>query len=428
MADNNPAGPSDGNNQSSPSSKADSVISEAWDRLKDVKTYFTNNGLKFRKMIAEGHHGGAALFDKFDGANAEVPVKSLVVKYALETADDASSNNDDDLSNEMYWLSKMKYAEHIIQTVPEYWSLWDDPDKKPEGGPGQVLRKPVIVMEYMEHGTLYQLKKRFLAADLRVPNRMIWYFALCSMAYREQFVDVQKTKRERVPKPAEKGGPPPAPSGLAQCSMKGHNVLVADVVPGDSEHDLVPLIKLIDFGRGVEFNWNPEFDDNNVYKEYTGVAYNLDGVGFILGDLLHLGIDSRYDTGTIRWSIEGNEVFEEFNFRTDIDKRLLDNNLIDRLLRDTIALFRARSPGALPTLAEALMLCRVGLKRMKESTNPIDSDEALRDLVQRLVFDADFDSDNFEFEFEDDAWKRMVEEIQAANEGEEEDESMEDNT
>lgn len=105
--------------------------------------------------------------------------------------------------------------------------------------------------------------------------------ACVAMAYREQFVDVQNTKKERVPKPAEKGGPPPAPSGLAQCSMKGHNVLVADVIPGDSEHELVPLIKLIDFGRGVEFNWNPDFDDNNVYKEYTGVAYNLDGVGFV---------------------------------------------------------------------------------------------------------------------------------------------------
>ncbi|KAK8037810.1 hypothetical protein PG991_001156 [Apiospora marii] len=106
----------------------------AWDRLQDVKTYFTNAGLKFRKPIAVGNHGGTVLFDKFDQDenSGEVLAKSLVVKYALDTEEDASTSNDADLENEMGWLRKMHYAEHIIQTDPAYWDLWDD-DKDTAG-------------------------------------------------------------------------------------------------------------------------------------------------------------------------------------------------------------------------------------------------------------------------------------------------------
>ena len=147
-------------------------ISEVEDRVADVKNYFTNSGMEFRKMIADGNHGGTMLFDK---PMADGEMKSLVVKYALETDDDAMSNNDEDLSNEMYWLERLQYAEHIIQIDPEYSSLWDDG----QTGPGKLLRRPVIVMEYMQHGTLYTLKKRFRNSGIRVPDRMAWYFMLC---------------------------------------------------------------------------------------------------------------------------------------------------------------------------------------------------------------------------------------------------------
>lgn len=174
----------DYNAQRSDKGGGSDTSSVAWDRLQDVKTYFTNTGLKFRKPIAVGNHGGTVLFDKFDvdeNGGGEVLAKSLVVKYALDTEDDASTHNDEDLENEMGWLRKMHYAEHIIQTEPEYWNLWDD-DKSKVGdgaGAGHLLKKPVIVMEYLEHGTLDQLVERFTEAGVRVPDRMVWFFALC---------------------------------------------------------------------------------------------------------------------------------------------------------------------------------------------------------------------------------------------------------
>lgn len=61
------------------------------------------------------------------------------------------------------------------------------------------------------------------------------------MAYRDQFKGVNTNKKEQVPRPAQDGNGdsqpfPPPPSGLEQDSMKGANVLVADLIPGDNEH------------------------------------------------------------------------------------------------------------------------------------------------------------------------------------------------
>ncbi|KAK7906555.1 hypothetical protein PG985_016292 [Apiospora marii] len=401
----------------------------AWDRLQDVKTYFTNAGLKFRRPIAVGNHGGTVLFDKFDQDEdgGEVLAKSLVVKYALDTEEDASTSNDADLENEMGWLRKMHYAEHIIQTDPAYWSLWDD--DKDNAGAGQLLKKPVIVMEYLEHGTLEQLIKRFKFVDLRIPDRMIWYFALClvractAMGYRDQFVGVDKTKREHVSKTPGAAGPPP-PSGLAQDSMKGANVLIGQLIPGDKEHEITPLLKLIDFGRGVEY----KADDpaNADFKENTGLTHNLDGVGFvsfsflfficrrtpeghpstnkrggkkILTDMIQRG--AEYYTGTTRWKTEPNAIFNSMDFETDADRKLLENPLVDRQLRDMIAYFRARSAWAFPDLVEARSMCIAGIRASMKSTNPIDSDASLRLLVQRLVFNADEEAMIFDYLFED---------------------------
>ena len=183
MNDPNPSTPGSSRKSSKSSmrsSDAGSSIPE--DRLNDVHTYFTNTGVRFRRNIATGNHGGTMLFDKFDEDDEGVRLqKSIVVKYALETADDASTNNDADLSNEMFWLEQFVNAEHIIQVDPDYRMLWHDENKG--GGAGEMLRRPVIVMEYMEHGTLSQLKHRFRDAGIRIPDRMVWHFAYCRKSF-----------------------------------------------------------------------------------------------------------------------------------------------------------------------------------------------------------------------------------------------------
>ncbi|KAK8140063.1 hypothetical protein PG984_000129 [Apiospora sp. TS-2023a] len=373
------------------------------DRLNDVRTYFANAGLRWRKNIAIGNHGGTLLFDKFDEDEENGPTlqKSLVVKYALDTEPDASTNNDLDLSNEMFWLEKFVNAEHIIQVDPDYRKLWYE--DQAGGGAGEVLKRPVIVMEYMEHGTLSELKHRFRNAGLRVPDRMVWHFAYCliraliAMAYRDQFKGTTETKRETLPDYDEEEGEKPSPSTLSQYSMKGLNVLVADLIPGDDEHDLVPLLKLIDFGRGLEVGPDAAWGDK------IGIAANLSGVAYILSDILH-PIAQDQD-GWVRWDCANNDVFDPCRIRTTAELDMLNNNAIHRLLRDTLAFFCAAMPKQLPDLYSALELVQAGVREIKTSTNPLNSDEAIRDLVQRLVFDADYDPVTFDFDFVDEWYK-----------------------
>ena len=122
------------------SGSSSSDPSEAVDRLQEIKKYFTNEGLQFRTVIAQGNHGGAVPFDQWlpvepdpaaapGAANNDAPEailqrRQLVMKYALDTREDAASENDEDLRNEFRWLRLLRGAEHIIQILPEYNYLW----------------------------------------------------------------------------------------------------------------------------------------------------------------------------------------------------------------------------------------------------------------------------------------------------------------
>lgn len=139
------------------------------------------------------------------------------------------------------------------------------------------------------------------------------------------------------------------------------------------------------------------------------------------------------------WRIKDNDVYEDRNIRTDADRAVLEDELIDRRLRDTLAFFRASGARQLPPLEDALELCRYGIKNINKSTNPIDSDASIQRLVQNLIFDADFDYLEFEYDFEDTAFteaenraieaereKQRLEEEKAKAKGPPEDELDED--
>lgn len=88
----------------------------------------------------------------------------------------------------------------------------------------------------------------------------------------------------------------------------------------------------------------------------------------------------------------------------------MENRLIDRRLRDTIAFFRVRSPRKfLPNLDQARALCFTGIRNIAKSTNPIDSIKSIRLLVRRFVFNADSEMADFEYNFVDSSWEREEE-------------------
>ncbi|KAK8087777.1 hypothetical protein PG997_002738 [Apiospora hydei] len=215
------------------------------------------------------------------------------------------------------------------------------------------------------------------------------------MAYGKQFEDATETTPEYLPSLPTVDTPRQPPGTLSQMSMKGLNVLVGDLFPDDIEHNLVPLLKLIDFGRGIQHDPNHE-----VWGEKIALFYNLGGVGEILSDLLHPVRQSQ--NGYIEWVCAANEVFDRNRrIRTTAEREVLMDEAIDPALCDMIAYFLSIRPRYMPDLYEAMALCAHGCDNIRASNNPINSDEAIRDLVQRLIFDADFNAPTFAFDFED---------------------------
>ncbi|KAK6865089.1 kinase-like protein [Apiospora arundinis] len=429
------------------SSSSDS--NRAVDRLQEVKKYFVNEGLQFRKVIAQGNHGGAVLFDQWlpvepepvsaqaatsdsdnDGGSAPEPLmqrRQVVIKYALDTKDDATSDNDEDLRNEYNWLRRLSGAEHIIRILPEYNYLWRTRSNRNrsdsnagEEGQEAVLSHPVIVMEYLQNGTLDQLINRFGHINRRIPQRLIWSFALCllravaGIAYPDQF---DGRRRREMP---ERGDL----STIVQGSWKGLNVLIGDVQEGldDPEHALAPALKVIDFGRGREED--PEADP--YWQELKGLSDNLAGVAWVLQDLADApNARDLYGAGDYRlWRASQSDLFDPYDFTTGASQQVLANEKLDKDLRDLIAMCLAGHRHHMPTLRELLILCRAGRRKpaedfrhlyAKEDDNQsqgqaqaqgegendgdqewlCETDDAIRETMQRVVFDADFDPERY---------------------------------
>ncbi|KAK7952350.1 uncharacterized protein PG986_008078 [Apiospora aurea] len=373
----------------------------ATDRLQEVKKYFTNEGLQFRKVIAQGNHGGAVLFDQWLPVEPTPgPEAGSIIKYALDTQEDATSDNDADLRNEFGWLRRFRGAEHIIQVLPEYNHLWrtDNNDNNQSSGDvetGPVLSHPVIVMEYLENGTLEQLINRFGRIERRIPQRLLWSFALCllravaAISYPAQ-LDGRRRRETARDEP---------PGLITQNSWKAPNVLVGDMwEEGDAEHSLAPVLKLIDFGRGREED--PAADED--WKELYGLSKNMAGVGWVIfpfpfpNAFPHPGYrhcihaihrtllpkttpsaDTATSPKTNRSSktsptpptaatSTASAVFDPYDFYTDVHAHVLENERLDKALRDLIAMCRAGQRHELPTLREFLTLGRAGRRKTAE--------------------------------------------------------------
>ncbi|KAK8043728.1 hypothetical protein PG994_012566 [Apiospora phragmitis] len=91
-------------------------------------------------------------------------------------------------------------------------------------------------------------------------------------------------------------------------------------------------------------------------------------------------------------------------------------HVLDPALRDMIAWFCAALSKQLPDLYSAMELCFFRCRNIKNSTSPLNSDAAIRDLVQRLVFDADFQPNTFFFDFED-QWDEYDPDVEKVEEG-----------
>lgn len=216
------------------------------------------------------------------------------------------------------------------------------------------------------------------------------------------------------------------PSLITQNSWKGLNILIGDMTEGDAEHALAPVLKVIDFGRGQEED--PEADQ--YWEELKGLSNNLAGVGWVLQDLVDTPNQrDLYRENDYRvWRAGRSAVFEPYDFTTGAHAIVLTDERLDRGLRDLIAMCLAGHRHHLPTLRELLTLARAGRHKTAEELRPLyakkkdnsaqaqgqgqeqsqgeneeeekeewlcETDEAIEEFLQRIIFDADFDPESF---------------------------------
>ncbi|KAI1762976.1 hypothetical protein GGR53DRAFT_467827 [Hypoxylon sp. FL1150] len=353
-----------------------------------ISTYFTkpNEKLQYLGLAGVGRHGGALLFNERDDDGK--PVRKIIVKYSLTEEADA------DLKNEAQWLNHLKGAEHIVQvlTLP--------------GASVNVTgtgRRPTVALEFIPHGTIHEFQQRFArfwenrGADgtpTLMPARFLWCVFLCMV---RQIAAMSFPPRESNPT-AENEREFPR-TGAAICNLTQNsphsNNFVFDVLQeGDSEHDMIPRVKMIDFGRGkLEQKYGDAYMTN-----VWGAAYAITclALPFISDEKLRPAISEVELTEPIVVGRESHAVIY-----TEASTLFTDMPLMDWKLRDTIARCMGTHPVTIPTLPELLAICEdsVANRRLADFDLPDqpflrdrESDRNLQALVQHLVYDADADA------------------------------------
>ncbi|ORY70313.1 uncharacterized protein BCR38DRAFT_481450 [Pseudomassariella vexata] len=230
-----------------------------------LKAYFSSEPrYHFDGVIGGGANGIAY--------KITTPNKKLVLKICplgVDLGDGKPRDDDDDeeaslpeevasLQSEVQWLQKLRGCAHIVQTldIPGDPLLRNAPEGVVPHGMGAWT-----FMEYAENGTLFDMigKYQNLYAGQVFPNRVLWRFFMCliracvEMAYYDSKDGDVRVDPTTVPL-EHLGGRPPG--NLAHMDIKGSNIVAGALIPGfqTREHDITPILKLIDFGEAQEID------------------------------------------------------------------------------------------------------------------------------------------------------------------------------
>ncbi|KAK8073957.1 kinase-like domain-containing protein [Apiospora phragmitis] len=181
---------------------------------------------QFRRFLGQGAYGVAALVAD---ERAEGPPRLLVVKRGVDERGQVS------IRREIYVLELLRGGMHSVQLLAyrdrlvgsPFWEIRDLFRNR-----GRYLNRlvgPTLVTEYVENGTFEDLYDKTKTWPEPVPNRILWRILLCGIR---------------------------ACIGMAWPTFGEHKapgrIEVIDNRPplqhGSAEHDVVPAMKLIDFG------------------------------------------------------------------------------------------------------------------------------------------------------------------------------------
>ncbi|KAH9897520.1 hypothetical protein F4778DRAFT_743853 [Xylariomycetidae sp. FL2044] len=295
----------------------------------------------------------------------------------------------ENLRREAGWLNWLYFAEHIV--TPIY--IPENPLLQGYGGDLNGFTDAIVIMEYLENGTLSQLLDR--KSDL--PNRVLWSIFLClarmsaGMAWPPQGPSADGSwiqERDR----------PDPPLNLAHRDMHTKNLMFGTVHDFHQEHSLVPILKLIDFdaARPLDFaapnqeqvdnfdaklnlsQYNEFFGDADVSPRNGGMDDNILSIGAAMARIL---VDDHYlSVNELRVAIQ-----DRARIRPEID-----NDLI-LLCQRCLAADPANRP-RMGRLVATLVFSNINMKTENYYSNrpsaALETDAAIRDLVQEFILDA----------------------------------------
>ncbi|KAI0838059.1 kinase-like domain-containing protein [Hypoxylon sp. FL0890] len=343
----------------------------------ELRTHFA---VQWRKYTFEGLLGRGAFgltFRVVEKLSAD-KFRRLAIKRSLRP------RQEDDLRNEIEWLKTLRGAEHIVRI------LASRDDRESTAGPRRGRRTrlrhsplnlqdsltglygPIVVLEYLENADITRLYNRLVQHDQLLPNRILWSFFLCliracvALAYPPRGAEDEPNVLETVPTDGT------APSMIEHADLHTANIMIGEVGGGFAEHNLVPPLKFIDFGRTRE--------------GFQGVSDNVWKISRIMINLI-----ARQQVRISAW------ISDYQGFETRATEILHHGNgakypTLDDDLRDFLARCLADEERDRPTLANMLEIAENAVKNKTAAAYPGqagETDEEIRNLLQRFIYDAD---------------------------------------
>ncbi|KAI1325851.1 kinase-like domain-containing protein [Xylariaceae sp. FL0255] len=320
----------------------------------------------------------------------------------------------------------------------------------------QIDRKDFLLLEWVENGDLYNLISRLNERNVtQIPNRVLWGFWLCLVraclamqypprrfhpgrslpdpddeaGYDEEEsdtigVDVSAATGKRVGNDLFETEPVArrrwAASRIVHFDIDPNNVLIGGLDPncGDNEHDIVPRLKLADFGLAQKIRPNKNNEYYRAFRRFAKWGYfapeqfgeEWDYIKKPDGSLIdeegpeiaEQKIAGNYGAHTNVWGIaltmwqlitrsmaplpprrqDPPPGMTDVHYAQDIQSS--QYTWLDPDLRLTIQRCMAHDPSHRPSLRQLFTGARNGVSKIFAA----ESDELIEDWVQKFIFDA----------------------------------------
>ncbi|OTA97853.1 hypothetical protein M434DRAFT_372682 [Hypoxylon sp. CO27-5] len=338
-----------------------------------VGTYFTSQRLKYLDVAGLGRHGGALVFKEQDKNN--VPIRKIVIKYSL------GGEADDDLRNEAECLEMLRGAEHIVQIIPLAESSLN------VTGTGKT---PTIALEFLPFGTALVLLEKIAILQTYLPNRVLWRILLC-LARQLTAMSYPPEGGPNAPVRSERIVPGTQPLGLTQNSCHLNNLVIGDLTPGSHEHGLVPIFKLIDFGRG------------RIAAHQDAYEANLYGAGYMImclssPDIPPEEVNRDFLTAFNHYALKVHPKAPNI-VATCAHPIFLARQDLDPEFQDTVARMLSQFRDDKPSLAELVEICENAVANRQPSdydhlamppeARVAEEDHWINELMKLVILDAD---------------------------------------